>query len=190
MSSGKWRPFCLGLNVLIFIKDSPSFTHSLDHLLQCIFAHDPSELVNQRPGVKPKVAKPNTKQSVVVDMSTRASHQSTKQGAAASTWTTVDNRQTMSYPQFGYEDEGGEVSTHQPIEDRRLIYASTNWVDIQQSWKWGGGVCWFHLVRLSVCGQNRVRSVSSTILVGSISYLHILSSNLRRCVACNVCFKI
>ena len=32
-------------------------------------------------------------------------------------------------------------------------------------------------VRLSVCGQNRVRSVSSTILIGSISYLHILSSN-------------
>ena len=52
------------------------------------------------------------------------------------------------------------------------------------------GVYWFHLVRLSVCGQNRVRSVSSTILVGSISYLHILSSNFRRCVACNVCSKI
>ena len=64
------------------------------------------------------------------------------------------------------------------------------------------GVYWFHLVRLSVrpsvppsvclsvCGQNRVRSVSSTLLVGSISYLHILSSNFRRCVACNVCFKI
>ena len=33
-------------------------------------------------------------------------------------------------------------------------------------------------IRLSVCGQNRVRSVSSTILIGSISYLHILSSNL------------
>ena len=30
-------------------------------------------------------------------------------------------------------------------------------------------------VRLSVCGQNRVCSVFSTILVGSISYLHILS---------------
>ena len=45
-------------------------------------------------------------------------------------------------------------------------------------------------VRLSVCGQNRVRSGSSTILVGSISYLHILSSNFRRCVACNACFKI
>ena len=37
------------------------------------------------------------------------------------------------------------------------------------------GVYWFHLVRLSVCGQNRVRSVSSTILVliGSISYFPI-----------------
>ena len=35
-----------------------------------------------------------------------------------------------------------------------------------------------------VCGQNRVRSVSYTILVGSISYLHILSSNFRRYVAC------
>ena len=46
------------------------------------------------------------------------------------------------------------------------------------------GVYWYHLVRLSVCGQNRVRSVSSTILIGSLSYLHILSSNFRRCVAC------
>ena len=46
------------------------------------------------------------------------------------------------------------------------------------------------IVRLSVCGQNRVRSVSSTILFGSISYLHILSSNLCRCVACNARFKI
>ena len=45
-------------------------------------------------------------------------------------------------------------------------------------------------VRLSVCGQNRVGSVSSTILVGSISYLHILSSNFRRCVTCKVYFKI
>ena len=45
-------------------------------------------------------------------------------------------------------------------------------------------------VRLSVCGKNRVRSVSSTILIGSISYLHILFSNFRRYVACNACFKI
>ena len=64
------------------------------------------------------------------------------------------------------------------------------------------GVYWYHLVRLSVCpsvrlsvrlsfcGQNRVRSVSSTILIGSISYLHILASNFRRCVACNARFEI
>ena len=44
--------------------------------------------------------------------------------------------------------------------------------------------------KMSVCGQNRVRSVSSTILIGSISYLHMLSSNFRRCVACNARFKI
>ena len=49
------------------------------------------------------------------------------------------------------------------------------------------GVYWFHLVHLSVCGQNRVRSVSSTILVGSISYLHILSRKSEG-VACNVFF--
>ena len=40
---------------------------------------------------------------------------------------------------------------------------------------------------LSICGKNCVRSVSSTIL---ISYLHMLSSNFRRCVVCKVCFKI
>ena len=45
-------------------------------------------------------------------------------------------------------------------------------------------------VRMSVCGQNRVRSVSSTILIGPISYLHIAWSNFRRCVACNVCLQI
>ena len=44
--------------------------------------------------------------------------------------------------------------------------------------------------KMSVCEQNRVHSVSTTILIGSISYLHILSSNFRGCVACNVCFKI
>ena len=72
---------------------------------------------------------------------------------------------------------------------------------LQWSWRGGGGgilaspdtyiKCAIQMsVRPSVCGQNRVRSVSSTILVGSISYLHILSSNFRRCAACNACFKI
>ena len=45
-------------------------------------------------------------------------------------------------------------------------------------------------VRLSVCGQNRVCSVSSTILIRSISYLHIISSNFRRCITCNARCKI
>ena len=60
---------------------------------------------------------------------------------------------------------------------------------LQRSWKGGILVSPCPSVRLSVCGQNRVHSVSSTILIGSISYLHILSSNFRRCVACNVCYK-
>ena len=45
-------------------------------------------------------------------------------------------------------------------------------------------------VRVSVCGQNLVRSVSSTILAGSISYLHILSTNFRKRIACQVLWKI
>ena len=45
-------------------------------------------------------------------------------------------------------------------------------------------------IRLSACGQNRICSVSSSRLVGSISYLHILSSNFKSCVVCKVCFKI
>ena len=61
---------------------------------------------------------------------------------------------------------------------------------LQRSWK--GGILFSpcRSVLLSVCGQNRVRSVSSTILVGSISYLHILSGHIRRCFACNVYCKI
>ena len=75
------------------------------------------------------------------------------------------------------------------IEFKPLLYPP-----LQRSWK---GVYWFHLVclsvhpsvRLSICEQNRVCSASSTILTGSISHLHILSSNFRRCVGCNVCLK-
>ena len=61
---------------------------------------------------------------------------------------------------------------------------------LQRSWKGGILVSPCPSVRLSVCGQNRVRSVSSTILIRSISYLHILSSNFRRCLTCNICFKM
>ena len=68
--------------------------------------------------------------------------------------------------------------------EKKIYYYTPRFNEVER------GVYWYHLVRLSVCGQNRVRSVSSTILIGSISYLHILSSNIRECVACNARFKI
>ena len=56
------------------------------------------------------------------------------------------------------------------------------------------GVYWFHSVRpfvcLSVRPASRVRSVAPTVLVGSISYLYILSSSFRRCVVCKLSCKI
>ena len=53
------------------------------------------------------------------------------------------------------------------------------------------GVYWFHSVRLSVHPPaSRVHSVAPTVLVGSISYLYILSSNCRGCVTCTEFGKI
>ena len=54
-----------------------------------------------------------------------------------------------------------------------LLYPSHNEVV-------GGYICF----TLSVRPAFRVRSVAPTFLVGSISYLYILSGNFRRCVAC------
>ena len=49
-------------------------------------------------------------------------------------------------------------------------------------------------IRPSVCPcvrpASRVRSVAPTVLVGSIWYLHILSSNFSKCVMCKVSCKI
>ena len=53
----------------------------------------------------------------------------------------------------------------------------------------GAGVYWFHSICPSVCPASRFRSVVPTVLVGSIAYLYILSSNFRRCVACKVSSK-
>ena len=39
-------------------------------------------------------------------------------------------------------------------------------------------------IQLSICGWNLVHSLSSIILAWSISFLHILSTNFRRCIAC------
>ena len=54
-------------------------------------------------------------------------------------------------------------------------------------------VYWFHSVRPSVrpsarpsVRPSRIRSVAPTVLIGSNSYLYILLSNFRRCVACKV----
>ena len=57
---------------------------------------------------------------------------------------------------------------------------------LQQSWKRGILVspC------MSVCGQNHLCSVSFAILAWSISYLRILSTNLRRCGVCQDFWKI
>ena len=55
----------------------------------------------------------------------------------------------------------------------------------------GGILVSLHLsVRPSVRPATRVRSVAPTVLVGSISYLHILSNNFRRCGVCKVPCKI
>ena len=54
------------------------------------------------------------------------------------------------------------------------------------------GVYWFHSVHPSDVrpASHDVRSVAPTVLVGSISYLHILSSNFRRCGVFQVFCKI
>ena len=51
--------------------------------------------------------------------------------------------------------------------------------------------CWRYIgFTPSVHPASRVRSVAPTALVGSISYLYILSSNFRRCVVYKVSCKI
>ena len=49
----------------------------------------------------------------------------------------------------------------------------------QRSWR---GVYWFHLIHLSIC-PSVDRIVSAMYLPQSVSYLHFLSSQFRRCVA-------
>ena len=67
-------------------------------------------------------------------------------------------------------------------------------ISLTSSWE---GVYWFHMhasicpsicpsIRPSLCGQNHVWSISSTILARPISYLHTLSSNFSGCVASKV----
>ena len=71
-----------------------------------------------------------------------------------------------------------------PINNKSSLYPPNNEVV--------GGVYWFHSfrpsVRPSICPTSRVRSVAPTVLVGSIAYSYILSSNFRRCVGYKVFF--
>ena len=53
----------------------------------------------------------------------------------------------------------------------------------------GVGVYWFHSVRPSVRPASRVRSVAPTVLVDFI-FIHLISSNFWRCVACDVSCEI
>ena len=87
-----------------------------------------------------------------------------------------------------YSRIAGKLGKGQNLgQDLGQVHSCKMWLIIPPaSTKLKGGYTGF---TLSVCGQNPVRSVSLTILIGSFSYLHILSSYFRRCVACNVCFK-
>ena len=59
-------------------------------------------------------------------------------------------------------------------EGRMIINSLLLYPPLQRSWKGGMLVSPCPSVCLSVCGLKRVRSVSSKILIGSISYMHIL----------------
>ena len=55
---------------------------------------------------------------------------------------------------------------------------------LQRRWKGGTLVSACPPVSPSIYGQNRVHSISSTILAGSILFLHILSTNFRKFAVC------
>ena len=54
----------------------------------------------------------------------------------------------------------------------------------------GGYIGFTPSVCLYIRPASSVRSVAPTVLIGSISYLYILSSNFWRCVACKISCKI
>ena len=87
--------------------------------------------------------------------------------------TGIHDRQSVQYMCF-------IVVWYRPTLDISLIIPP-----LQRSWKGGILVSPCPSVRLSVCGQNRVRSISSTIFVGSIWYLHRFKFRFKRFIQGN-----
>ena len=77
----------------------------------------------------------------------------------------------------------GRIHMGHPVSMSNLLYPLHNEVV-------GGYIGFTPSVCPSVRPASRVRSVVPKVVVGSISYLYILSSNFRRCVACRVSYQI
>ena len=76
-----------------------------------------------------------------------------------------------------------DIHMGHPVSMSNLLYPLHNEVV-------GGYIGFTPSVCPSVRPASRVRSVAPKVVVGSISYLYILSSNFRRCVACRVSYQI
>ena len=96
-------------------------------------------------------------------------------------WARIPKFTTNMHP--GIFSAGIENVNHGHWPSRSLLYPSHNEVV-------GGYIGFIPAVCPSGRPASHVRSVAPTVLVGSISYLCILSSNFRRCVACKVSCKI
>ena len=89
-----------------------------------------------------------------------------------STWGWIDLNCSLIFQQNGAIKDPGQTPRQNEINTVHCI------PPLQRSFTLS--VC--PSIRLFVCGQNRIRSVISTILAAPFSYLHIISNNLWRCV--------
>ena len=87
----------------------------------------------------------------------------------------------------------GGMDSNQYIPNDFIVQGYNNWKDGLLMTKWNQKISPQYCtpsICLSVCPASCVRSVAPTVLVGSFSYVYILSSNFRRCVAWKVYCKI
>ena len=84
--------------------------------------------------------------------------------------------------------------SHGPEKLHSVFFCGFCWLYSLHNKVVGGYIAFTPSIHPSICPSirptSRVRSVVPTVLVGSISYLYILSSNFRRCDACKVACKI